>query len=170
MELDRFAEIVEDMIIQHDYPGFEPRSLRLGLPSELLRMHTKTYASALGHANVYVKLAALHWFQERPGMAKSYLNAIIGLFDNDDEFVRMESVKTVEKMHDLSLDTMVKISALLKDQDVEVRKAAAKALGKLASKSKQKNPAILDALKEATRDANPEVRMKAQKAVRLIGQ
>jgi HEAT repeat protein len=62
------------------------------------------------------------------------------------------------------------MSALLKDQEVEVRKAAAKALGKLASKSKQKNPAILDALKEAARDANPEVRMKAQKAVRLIGQ
>jgi vesicle coat complex subunit len=170
MELDRFAEIVEDMILQHDYPGFEPRSLRLGLPSEVLRMHTKTFASALGHANVYVKLAALRWFQERPGMAKSYINAIIGLLDNADEFVRMESVKTIEKVHDLSPDSIVKMTTLLKDQEVEVRKAAAKALGKLGSRSKQKDPAVLDALREAARDSNPEVRMKAQKAVRLIEQ
>jgi hypothetical protein len=170
MELDRLAEIVEDMIVQLDYPGFEPRGLRLGLPEEILRMHAKTFASALGHRSVYVRLAALRWFQERPGMAKSYLSAISGLFDSDDEFVRLESVKTAEKMHDLTPDTLVKMSALLKDQSVEVRKASAKALGKLVSRSKQKNPAVVEALQEASHDVNPEVRMKVQKALRLIGQ
>jgi hypothetical protein len=169
MELERFAEIVDDMIIQHDYPGFEPRALKLGLPEEILRMHTKTFASALGHTNVYVKLAALRWFQERPGMAKSYVKAISGLFDSSDEFVRMESLKTVERFPQVAPELVVEMSRLLKDENSSVRKAAAKAVGKLASRMKQKDPQVVDALREASNDKDPEVRMKVQKAVRLIG-
>jgi HEAT repeat protein len=115
-----------------------------------------------------VKLAALRWFQDHSGMAKTHLNAIAGLFDSDDEFVRMESVKTAERMNDVPKETQAKMSVLLKDESVEVRKATAKALGKLASKAKQKDPAILASLEEASHDVNPEVRMKVQKAIRLI--
>jgi HEAT repeat protein len=168
LELDRLAEVVDDLIVQLDYPGFEPRGLRLGLPEEIQRMPTKTFAHALGHESVYVRLAALRWFQERPGMAKSYLKALCGLLDSSDEFVRMESIKTVEKIHDVPADAVIEIAKLLKDENAEVRKAAAKAVGKLGSRLKPKSQAVLDALQAATNDANPEVRMKVQKAVRLV--
>jgi HEAT repeat protein len=168
MELDHFAQLVDDMIIQHDYPGFEPRSLKLGLPDEANRMPAKTFARALGHANVYVRLAALRWFQERPGMAKPHLAAIVGLFQGQDEFVRMEAVNTVSKIPSLGADVILQVTPLLRDSTIDVRKAAAKAVGKMASRLKQPNVEILQALKEAASDSNPEVRMKVQKAVRLI--
>ena len=66
MNLDKLAGVVEELIVQLDYPGFEPRSLKLGLPEELETMSAKTFASALGHQSVYVKLAALRWFQSGP--------------------------------------------------------------------------------------------------------
>lgn len=169
MELDQFANLVETMVIEHDYPGFEPRALRLGLPEEALRMPSKSYSQALGHPNVYVKLAALRWFQEKSGVAKSYTKAIAGLLDSPDEFVRMEAVKSLERINGLPEENVVRISALLKDESTEVRKAAAKALGKLVSKAKQKNEAIVQALQQASKDEDPGVRMKAQKAARLIG-
>ncbi len=169
MELEGFAQLVDDMIIQHDYPGFEPRGLRLGLPEEAQRMPAKTYASALGHENVYVRLAALRWFQERPGLARSYTNAILGLFDHSDEFVRMEAIRTVEKFNLVLPDQVQKISNLLKDEHAEVRKAAAKAVGKLGSRLKMNDPQVNQALQDASKDSDPEVRMKVQKAVRLIG-
>jgi vesicle coat complex subunit len=168
LELDQLAEVVDDLIVQLDYPGFEPRGLRLGLPEEIQRLSTKTFASALGHTSVYVRLAALRWFQEHPGMAKSYLKAVCGLLDNDDEFLRMEAIKTVEKMHDVPAETVIEIAKLLKDNHTEVRKAVAKAVGKLGSRLKPKSQEVLDALQEATNDADPEVRMKVQKAVRLV--
>lgn len=168
MELDRFAEIVDDMIIQHDYPGFEPRALKLGLPEEVVHMHTKTFASALGHPNVYVRLAALRWFQERPGMAKSYLKAIVGLLDHDDEYIRIECMRTLERLPNVSADTVGLITPLLKDTHAEVRKAAAKSIGKLGSRLKQKDSALVEALQAASQDADPQVRMKVLKAVRLI--
>ena len=61
------------------------------------------------------------------------------------------------------------MSRLLKDENPSVRKAAAKAVGKLASRMKQKDPQVVEALREASNDKDPEVRMKVQKAVRLIG-
>lgn len=168
MDLDHFALLVDDMIVQHDYPGFEPRGLNLGLPEDAQRMPAKTYANALGHQSVYVRLAALRWFQERPGLARSYSSAIVGLFDHADEFIRMEAIRTVERFHEVKLEIIQKIALLLKDEHIEVRKAAAKATGKLASRMKLKDPQILEALQEATKDTDPEVRMKVQKAVRLI--
>jgi len=168
LELDRLAEVVDDLIVQLDYPGFEPRGLRLGLPEEIQRMPTKTFTSALGHTSIYVRLAALRWFQERPGVAKSYLKAICGMLDSSDEFVRMEAIRTVERIHDVSAETVIEISKLLQDENAEVRKGAAKAVGKLGSRLNPKSQAVLDALQAATNDANPEVRMKVQKAVRLI--
>jgi len=168
MELERFAQLVDDMIIQHDYPGFEPRSLKLGLPDEANRMPAKTYSKALGHESVYVKLAALRWFQERPGHAKPYLPAIMGLLQSTDEFVRMESINTISRVPNQGSDAVMQVTPLLRDSFVDVRKAAAKAVGKMASKLKQPNEEILQALRDASSDSNPEVRMKIQKAVRLI--
>lgn len=170
MNVDRLADVVEELIVQLDYPGFEPRSLKLGLPEELESMSAKNFGNALGHKSVYVKLAALRWFQERPGVAKSHLSAILGLVDSNDEWVRMESIRTVEKMSKLPAHVGVIVSKGLKDESVEVRKASAKALGKILKRSVTKDVSVIDALKEATQDSDVEVRFKAQKALRNIGE
>ncbi|MBX9948647.1 MAG: HEAT repeat domain-containing protein [Candidatus Obscuribacterales bacterium] len=170
MNLEKLAGVVEELIVQLDYPGFEPRSLKLGLPEELQTMSAKTFASALGHESVYVKLAALRWFQERPGVAKSHLAAILGLIDSSDEWVRMESIRAVEKMWKLPPHVGGVVSKGLTDQSVEVRKATAKALGKILKRSVTKDALVIDALKQATQDSNVDVRFKAQKALRNIGE
>jgi hypothetical protein len=170
MNVDRLADVVEELIVQLDYPGFEPRSLKLGLPEELEGMSAKNFGNALGHKSVYVKLAALRWFQERPGVAKSHLPAILGLVDSKDEWVRMESIRTVEKMSKLPAHVGGIVSKGLKDESVEVRKASAKALGKILKRSVTKDASVIDALKEATQDSDVEVRFKAQKALRNIGE
>lgn len=170
MNVDRLADVVEELIVQLDYPGFEPRSLKLGLPEELEGMSAKNFGNALGHKSVYVKLAALRWFQERPGVAKSHLSAILGLVDSNDEWVRMESIRTVEKMSKLPAHVGGIVSKGLKDECVEVRKASAKALGKILKRSVTKDVSVIDALKEATQDSDVEVRFKAQKALRNIGE
>lgn len=170
MNLDKLASVVDTMIIQHDYPGFEPRSLKLGLPEELEGMSAKTFASALGHESVYVKLTALRWFQDRPGVAKSYLAAILGLVDSPDEWVRMEAIRTAEKMWKLPDHVGAVVAKGLSDHSAEVRKASAKALGKILKRSVTKDAAVIDALKQATQDADVEVRFKAQKALRNIGE
>lgn len=170
MDVDKLANIVDTMILQHDYPGFEPRGLKLGLPEEIEGMSAKTFSNALGHQNVFVKLTALRWFQERPGVAKSYLNAILGLIDNDDEWVRMESIRTVEKMSKLPDNVGAVVAKRLTDEIVDVRKASAKALGKILKRSVTKNAEVIDALKQATQDSDVEVRFKAQKALRNIGE
>ncbi len=59
MNLEKLASVVDTMIIQHDYPGFEPRGLKLGLPEDLQNMSAKTFSNALSHESVYVKLTAL---------------------------------------------------------------------------------------------------------------
>lgn len=170
MNIEKLADVVEEMIVQLDYPGFEPRSLKLGLPEELEGMSAKTFASALGHKSVFVKLAALRWFQERPGVAKSHLAAILGLVDAKDEWVRMEAIRTVEKMSKLPANVSGVVSKGLRDQSTEVRKATAKALGKILKRSVTKDASVIDALKEATQDSDVEVRFKAQKALRNIGE
>ncbi|MCC7531985.1 MAG: HEAT repeat domain-containing protein [Candidatus Melainabacteria bacterium] len=170
MDIDKLAEVVEEMIIQHDYPGFEPRGLKLGLPGKLEGMSAKTFASALGHQSVFVKLAALRWFQERPGVAKAHLSSILGLIDSDDEWVRKEAIRTVEKIWKLPAHASGIVSKGLADESVEVRKASAKALGKILKRSVTKDAAVIDALRQAAQDKDVEVRFKAQKALRNIGE
>lgn len=171
MELKDLAEIVDNMIVQHDYPGFEVRSLKLGLPEEVLKMHAKVFGQALGHESVFVKLAALRWFQDRPGVAKSFVKPIAGLLDNKDEWVKMEAARTIERVSSPPEDAAVKIAYLLSDPDVEVRKTAAKALGKICSrKSNNKNEVIVKSLHDAASDEDAGVRWKAQKALRQIGE
>lgn len=170
MDLNKLAEIVDNMIVQHDYPGFEPRSLKLGLPEEALRAHAKVFVQALGHENVFVRLAALRWFQERPGLAKSYVKEIAGLLDYKDEWVRLEAARTIERIAVPPEDAVVKIAELLKDSDAEVRKAAAKALGKICSRATRKNEGIVKSLHDAAQDEDAGVRWKVQKALRQIGE
>ncbi|CAN5182701.1 hypothetical protein BH10CYA1_BH10CYA1_40800 [soil metagenome] len=170
MELADLAEIVDNMIVQHDYPGFEVRGLKLGLPEEVLKAHAKVFVQALGHESIYVKLAALRWLQERPGIAKSYMKPVAGLLDSPDEWVRMEAARTIERVSAPHEDAVLKIAELLRDANAEVRKAAAKALGKICARKSDKNEVIVKALHDAASDEDAGVRWKVQKALRQIGE
>lgn len=169
MELETLADIVDKMVVEHDYPGFEPRSLKLGLPESANKAPSRLFAQALGHSNVYVKLAALRWFQDHPGMIKQFVNAIVGLFDSPDEWVRLEAVQTLERLHNPSEEHALKLCKLLGDSELMVRKAAAKATGKICLKINCKQPEILESLRHAAEDADVEVRWKAEKALRKLG-
>ena len=169
MELENLVEIVETMIVQHDYPGFEARALNLGLPHAALEAPAKVFGEALKHQNIFVQLAALRWFQARPGLIKSYLNGVVNLLHSNDEYVRMEATKTLERSGTTKPEAINKVSVLLKDQNDMVRKAAAKALGKLLSKEPSADEAIIAALREAANDPDEQVRWKAQKALRRLG-
>lgn len=163
------AEFIENMVIQHDYPGFEPRSLKLGLPDEVNNASAKVFFEALGHPSVYVKLAALRWFQDRPGLGKGHERAIAGLLNNSDPWVKREALRALERIHPKDEPIILMMSECLHDSDPEVKKGAAKALGKVCSKRPKKIDAVIDGLKSVATDPDPEVRWKAEKALRILG-
>lgn len=184
-DLENLADFVVNMIIQHDYPGFEPRSFRIGLTEDMLKASSRLFNDALGHESVYVRLAALRWFQEKPGAIKPHLPAILGLLDSPDEWVRMEATITLERYQHPTVGIALRVSEQLEDQFPLVRREAAKALGKMLSKIKE-NTNSKDAAKNAKRDADlepvfeslknalrddqdPQVRQKAEKALRKSG-
>jgi HEAT repeat protein len=169
MNVEALSDFIENMVLQHDYPGFEPRSLKLGLPESLQKASSKVFSEALGHPSVYVKLAALRWFQEKPGMGKGCSRAIAGLLNDQDPWVKRESIHALEKINAQSDEILMAICQLLEDPDVEVRKAAAKSLGKVCSKRAKRPDGIVPALNKAAEDKDHEVRWKAQKALRLMG-
>ncbi len=169
MDLDTLADIIDKMVVEHDYPGFEPRSLKLGLPEAAVQAPARLFAQALGHPSVYVKLTALRWFQEHPGMIKQFVNAVTGLFEHSDEWVRMEAVQTLERLHNPSEEHALKLSKLLSDSNLMVRKAAAKATGKICLKINCTQPEIIESLRHAAEDADDQVRWKAEKALRKLG-
>jgi hypothetical protein len=169
MNLEELADIVDTMIIQHDYPGFEPRALILGLPSEAVNAPAKVFGQALGHDSIYVQLTALRWFQVHNGVVKNYLPRLLDLLASTDEFVRVEAARTIERANLNDPKTLLALAASLKDPQEMVRTAAAKALGKLLSKAPVQNPDIVAALKEAAADPDEQVRWKAQKALRKMG-
>ena len=164
-QLEHFAEIIEDMILQLSYPDFDERSLKLGLPDAISKLSPKTYASALKHESTVVRLAALRWFHERSGIARSHLQPIIDCLSDRDEWVRREAVRCLERFDSVEESLLEQLSRMLSDADVEVRKETAKALGKLGDKS----PVVISALQKAAEDQNQEVRWKAQKALRKLG-
>jgi HEAT repeat protein len=168
-DVEKLAEVVDEMIVQHDYPGFEPRSLKLGLPDFLVKASARMYAEALGHESIYVKLAALRWFQERPGMMKPYINAVAGLVDNTDPWVRLESIQALERYPFPSPTFANRIAERLQDEDVDVQRASAKALGKIGSKLKLKDGEVIEGLKQAAQGKDGQLRGKAEKALRKIG-
>ncbi len=184
-DLDSLADFVSNMIIQHDYPGFEPRSFRIGLTEQLLKSNSRLFADALVHENVYVRLVALRWFQEKPGAIKPYINSILALLGNSDEWVRMEATITLERYQHPGPAIATAVSELLEDQYPFVRREAAKALGKMLAKFKENSNSkdsaknatrdqqlepIVDSLKNALRDdQDAQVRQKAEKALRKSG-
>jgi HEAT repeat protein len=169
MDLGQLADTVDTMIIQHNYPGFEPRALKLGLPLAAVNSSPKVFGAALQHKSVYVQLAALRWFQSHPGLVKGYSTTILKLLQEDDEYVRLEAIKTLECGGITDSAALHSLGLQLKDRDHLVRTAAAKALGKLLAKSDERNPEILALLKEAAADSEEQVRWKAQKALRKLG-
>jgi vesicle coat complex subunit len=164
-QLEQFAEVIEDMILQLSYPDFDERSLKLGLPDSISKLPPKTYGVALKHESTVVRLAALRWFQERTGISKSHIVAITDCLADKDEWVRREAVHCFAKFDSLDETLLAKLIELLADPDLEVRKSTAKALGKLGCKSE----AVISALQRAAEDENHEVRWKAQKALRKLG-
>ncbi len=171
--LNELVEIIDDMIVQHDYPGFEPRALKLGLPEWAIKVPAKTFAKALKHENVFVRLAALRWFQDQPGKIKPHINLIYSSLEDDDSFVRLEAVICLETLKLPDEEQIGKICALVNDKDLNVQKEVAKALGKLCKRAARKgsNPCFdmaVKALDELCLSKDPQLRLKAQKALRKM--
>ncbi len=164
-DLNSLAELVEDMILQLSYPGFDARSLKLGLPEDANRAPAKIFANALQHESVYLRLVGLRWFQDRAGVARAHNKAIYKCLSDGDPWVRREALLCVERLEGVDESVYPSIIACLCDADAEVRKGAAKALGKLGNKSES----IIEALKQAAEDKDVEVRFKVQKALRKLG-
>jgi HEAT repeat protein len=189
MELKDLEEVVENMILQHSYPGYEARALKLALPVALNNAPAKVYAQALGSNNVYVQLAALRWFQSRSGLTNSQALLVGSLLENSDAWVKTEAVRTIELTKIFDSKIILKILPLLKDPDQMVRIEAAKALGNLAKEiQKLKSPSkanidkhsdsennesikdkIIVCLQEAAEDKVLDVRRKAIKSLRKLG-
>jgi HEAT repeat protein len=165
MEINELTEIVETMAEQHSYPGYDVRSLSLGLPESVTRASCRLFATALTSDRVLVKLAALRWFYERPGDAKRYVRQIAQVMNDADEWVRLEAVRSLGRVSKIDSSMAIAVSELLKDPDAEVRKAAAKSCGKLNCSDEQ----VLANLRQAALDTDTEVRWKAQKALRQLG-
>jgi hypothetical protein len=165
MDLDRLAEIVDDMAVQHDYPGYEIRSLQMGLPVEVVKSQPKLFGDALKHNNVLVRLVGLRWFWDNPGRTAPFMRVMADCLDDPDEWVRREAIRTLERASKTDEKVAARIALRLTDEATEVRKAAAKALGKLGFKSTP----IIEALQKATMDSDHEVRWKAEKALRQLG-
>jgi len=181
MELKDLEEAVENMILQHNYPGFEARSLNLALPVAFNDAPAKLYSQALSSSSIYVQLFALRWFQTKTNAAKSYVTLIAPLLENADPWIRRETVRTMETAKIMEPKSILKISALLRDPDQIVRIEAAKALGNLLKESDKTGDGtrldngiaikdtIIEALKEASNDSVQDVRRKAIKSLRKLG-
>ena len=168
--IEQLAEFVDNMVVQHDYPGFEPRSLKLGLPDSINKSSPKIFSQALQHPNVYVKLAALRWFQSKPGMGKGREKTIASLLQDQDDWVKMEALRALERLRTSDESILLLMAPLLQNKNAQVRKTAAKALGKICAKQHKKIEPVIVSLRTAAEDPEPEVRWKAQKALRLLGE
>lgn len=170
--LEELIELIDDMIVQHDYPGFEPRALKLGLPEWATKVPAKTFARALKHENVFVRLAALRWFQDSPGKIKPHLNQIYTLLEDEDPFVRLEAVGCLETLRQVDLEMIGKLCSLSDDKDLDVLKEVAKALGKLCmragNKKSEGSELAIKALEKLSNNNDSQLRLKAQKALRKI--
>src|SRR5687767_7161466 len=130
MDLDQLVDIVETMALQHSYPGFDIRSLQLGLPDAVTKSPARLFVAALKHENPVVKLAALRWFWERPGDARKHARQIGEVLEDPDEWVRLEAVRALGRLESLEEKIAIEVAKRLADENAEVRKAAAKSCGK----------------------------------------
>jgi hypothetical protein len=178
MDLKEFEDIVENMILQLSYPGFDSRSLNLALPMTANDAPVKLYVQALNSESVNVQLSALRWFQARAGAAKHHYKSVAKLLDNKDSWVRKEATKTLEIAKCIDPEVVSNICALLQDEEQIVRIEAARTLGNLAKElpiGKKSLDAIalkdtiINALRGVIEDPIPEVSRKAIKALRKLG-
>ncbi len=166
MDIEELVEIVETMALQHSYPGYDVRSLKLGLPASAVNAPVKVFVAALSQDSVVVILAALRWFWDRPGVARRHASVIASCLDHQDEWVRLEAVRTIGRVGQVDDRLAVRLSERLEDTDVEVKKAAAQAIGKLGCQGEQ----VVASLRRATGDPDIQVKWKAEKALRKLGQ
>lgn len=168
--LEELVQIIDDMIVQHDYPGFEPRALKLGLPDWARKVPAKTFAKCLAHESVFVRLAALRWFQDSPGKIKPHIQKIYRSLEDSDPYVRLEAVSCLETLRQADDEMIEKIAILANDQDLDVQREVAKALGKLSLRAKNTPVcnSALQALDKLCQSKDPQLRLKAQKAIRKI--
>ena len=171
MEIQELKTIINDMAVQHSYPGFDMRSLKLGLPEAITRSPARLFKDALQDNDVLVRLAALRWFQERPGDAKKNLDVLVKTLDDQDEWVRLEGIATIAQIANTKENTNAKeaiveaVARLLTDESLQVQKAAANACGKFQLKTQT----VIEQLKQAAQSNDVEVRWKSQKALRKLG-
>ncbi len=168
--IENLTEFVTSTINETSYPGFESRSFKLGLPLEYNNAPTSLFLLALKSDNIYVQLAALRWFQEKPNQAFSHQEAIMNFLKSNDEWLRFESIKTIQKMHSPKISFAKAISPLIFDESVFVKQEAIKAISKIMVKLKSQDNEILASLEKAALDKDHEVKRKALKAIRLIKQ
>lgn len=169
MTIKSLAQFVDDMIVQNDYPGFEPRAYKIGLSQDLLKGPAKLFGQALDHDSIYVRLVALRWFQERPQYLKPYIRPVLAMVDSEDHWLRMESIMALERLHQPSEEIAGKVAAHLFDAEIVVQQVAARALGKIGKRLKLKEGVVIDSLTQVARDGDPLVKRKAEKALRKIG-
>jgi len=169
------AQFVDDMIVQHNYPGFEARAFKIGLPEHIVQSPSRLFGDALGHESIYVRIVALRWFQEKPGAIKPYIKAISGLIGHEDPWVRFEAGQALERFQHPTVEMANTIKVLLKDKEAFVRRGAAKALAKILPRLKEAKVKdadledVVSALKESLADSDGQVRQKAEKALRRGG-
>lgn len=164
MEIQELKTIINEMAIQHAYPGFEMRSLKLGLPQRAVKSPARLFCLALKQGDPLVRLAALRWFQDRPGDAKRNVSSIAPILHDEDEWVRIEAVRAIEHVSDPDVQIIEEVAKLLLDSSIEVQKEAAKACGKFQCKSET----VINLLKLAAQSKHTEVRWKSQKALRKL--
>ncbi|MBU6451950.1 MAG: HEAT repeat domain-containing protein [Cyanobacteria bacterium REEB67] len=169
------VQFVDDMIIQHDYPGFEPRAFKIGLPEHLVQGSGRMFGEALENESIYVRIAALRWFQEKTGAIKPFIKTIIALTEHEDPWIRYEASQTLERHLNPTIIIAETVARLLKDPEVFVRRGAARGLAKILPRLKEgKTPdekltVVIAALQEALVDSDGNVRQKAEKALRRGG-
>ena len=169
------AEFVEDMIVQLNYPGFEPRAFKVGLPDHLIQASSRVFGDALGHESIYVRITALRWFQEKIGAIKPHLKAISGLTKHEDPWVRYEASQALERFATPNLAVAMDVAKLLKDDEAFVRRGAARGLAKILPRLREQKVTeaqtaeVVEALKDALADSDGQVRQKAEKALRRGG-
>ncbi|MCA0312409.1 MAG: sister chromatid cohesion protein PDS5 [Candidatus Melainabacteria bacterium] len=179
--LDELAQFVSDLITQNDYPGFEARAFKVGLPDRFFSASSKLFGAALDHESVFVRLVALRWFEEKPGTIKPFVKAIIDKLSDADEYVRAEALHALEKYHTPTSGNALSCAELLLDQSTLVRKASAKALAKMLPRVNEGSAKELEDVKktnlervhkllmDAYSDNDVLVRQKVEKAMRKSG-
>src|SRR5262249_28426362 len=99
--------------LEHSYPGYDARSLALGLPEAVVKSPARLFAEALEHDDVLVQLVGLRWFYVRHGDAKRYMKSICNLLTSSDHWVRLEAAKTISQIHNVDEATATAVSRLL---------------------------------------------------------